>query len=409
VAASGAATQAATAESFTLKLPKSASWRTITLSGAVTGTLLTAAADQLSATGLTSWLKGGEMADSWGAAVNGNTASCTISIPGYTDGKMTVTCWPKDDRSRTAVIITIIVTDAIIDDFEVRPDFSDIPVVRGEGYLVASSNVATTVSFATNTIGNNGTVDQAADWSFTASPAAGVSVSGAASSGVVTIPANYVGTINLSAAAAQNAEKSVSFTLNVGGLKAVISSIDEPYGTFVAGGAEWRVLSKTMGAGGDGTGTDVMIISEHLLGSAAWSDATGNYTDSDICNTELKNLYQNEMQWAHIYAVKPDFGVDDEAATKSTGAAVGNEHVRGCFLLSKNDVFADGKFGFIDNAGGYTPDQKRVATETTWDGDAAGWWLRGWDQFVDQSGAPGNTGAASDLKGIRPAMLLNID
>jgi len=203
-------------------------------------------------------------------------------------------------------------------------------------------------------------------------------------------------------------------------------------GTFFIDGLWWRVLSKTMGPQGHGSGMDVLVLSEHVLnaGAVRWNQANahnGGYNASDVRNAALKNFYDNQAHWAHNYAVKPasshpgSWGGTSNANaefTVSTAELVkySENTLDGAFLLSVEDVFHGGaQFGFINGAGASPTRVGRALTASGTVGNPADWWLRSpvvtatTDAYrVAEQGNMGSAGA-NTLRGLRPAMLLRFE
>jgi hypothetical protein len=369
-----------------------------------------------------------------------NATAVTVTVPGTTDNKdITLTAASADDSGKTLTFKLHVASNVSVSTFEVAPNFDNKALAAT--YRVASSDVETILQFTSKTTTSVSSAISSAVWTAEASPtnvAANVSgdsntITGTTLSnvGTVNIPADYVGTITVTVKAGNDASKTASFTLNVNTLQNTVNacSAQDVVGypnindsLFIVGNKMWRVLSKTMSGSGHTGGTDILILSEHVLNyTAQWNTSnttSGGYIASNIRTVTLKDLYQNDLAWAHSYAVLPNRG--DSAwsqnnnettnLTKSTGTAVpttgGDAYLDGAFLLSYADMFT-GLYGFVNNSTEY--DTSRVVTGT---GAERWWWLRSpgaannpWE--VGRYG-DGMTDDASTLRGLRPALLLNL-
>jgi hypothetical protein len=323
--------------------------------------------------------------------------------------------------------------------FAVAPMFDTGGNISAEynTFNVASSNVATTLTFNARTTGTG--LKGAAIWSSVpAGMVTGATNTGSSAAlnniGTVNIPANHVGDIVVTVTAADCSTRVATFTLNVRSLANTVAAVNAPSGTFIAGDRVWRVLSKTMGATGHDSGTDILILQEHIVPgtNARWNptnSSAGGWNASEVRNVAVKNMYENSLQWAHSFTVKPGStnlplwdegtnGTNDTAhrteLTTSTGTAVGSDTLNGAFLLSYRD-FQQVNFGFTTSTGG-VPARGAVMLSTTNPGTLPstrqGFWMR---TSAGLGGADVTNVAAlsisrngSELTGIRPAMLLNL-
>jgi len=157
---------------------------------------------------------------------------------------------------------------------------------------------------------------------------------------------------------------------------------------FTGGDYEWIIISNTMGAGGHGTGTDLLVTTvQSLWFGARWNQlpnsTAGGYYASYVRNAFLNDFFADQ-EWAHGIAVQPGslggtgFGQAAEERsslnwdvpgefTTSTGqlATANNIGGNGAFLLSRTDA---------KNAAFFANDAGRQITYMG--GDAAHWWLR---------------------------------
>jgi|GEM_PF-2063681 len=316
-----------------------------------------------------------------------------------------------------------LVDSANVTNFTVNPNFCTVPTTNATVYNIASSDVEQTFDFTTATTGT-GTLIPTGNWTVDST---NISVAGAANAGTITIPANATaGTYNVTAAAAQNAGKAVSFKVVVNTLKATVAALSSPptvtgsgntthaASTFFAGGQEWRVLDNS-------DLSQVLILSEHVLNyTTQWNptnSTAGGYMASSI-RTTCTNLYNNDMGWAHSYAVLPNTDATWSATgsvttglTSCSGTPVPTSGVDGCFLLSYADMYTSGKYGFSAST---AADANRIGTQVTSPGIGAArdWWLRSpysstVAYFVIASGA-NNANNASNTSGLRPALYLNV-
>jgi len=213
--------------------------------------------------------------------------------------------------------------------------------------------------------------------------------------------------------AGQTAPFVVTATLPTGETATVTVTTTAPIGvggTFTQGGVEWVVVSTQMGPTGHGSGTDILVMSRHVLNvGTQWNPTNvtaGGYNASAI-RTALTNFY-NTQTWAHTLAREPGtthangtwnfaggtVGWNTEITTSPGVAASTN----GAFLLSYADVLA-----FFP-----TP-ASRVAQNTT--GGGAIWWLRSPNnatgaRSVGTNGGFFNNNASTTNRGFRPALIL---
>jgi hypothetical protein len=193
-----------------------------------------------------------------------------------------------------------------------------------------------------------------------------------------------------------------------------------------------------MGTGGHGTGTDHLILAEHTTNSTIkWNntDTTGitswtvsGYLGSLIRNTTLKTLYDNELGWAHNYALKPDtthaawtdnVGLLDGAnsgRTSSSGVLVKDSlnTFDGAFLLSSADLFySNNDFGWPSSISANAaregrmpigPSPNRYAPNLYWSRTTANSRMA---TMVNTNGERA-TYEVSTTRALRPAMLLRI-
>jgi len=328
---------------------------------------------------------------------------------------------------------------ANITSFEVKPRFCTLPVNNGSThYNIATAPTAQTYNFTTTTVGipePGDTIDTTAVWSVDSVAASlGFSVTGGPNTGTVTIPANApTGTYTVTAKAAQDLTKSVSFTIYVGSLAEVVDAVIMPPttsgagsgshedSTFFANGTEWRVIAKNSDL------SEVLILAEHVMGSAVmWNptnDTTGGYEASQIRNVDLADIYKYQLQWAHDYAMLPTINAGWTAVNNTTeistssGVLVkdrtdGGGYLDGCFLLSYNDLLQLG-YGFDPVAN--KTDNARIDVQITQPGvgTARAWWLRTPStgaavRYVQASGDASAGAGANFTAYLRPAMFLNL-
>jgi hypothetical protein len=207
------------------------------------------------------------------------------------------------------------------------------------------------------------------------------------------------------------------------------SAYDEA--VFYVNNEAWRVLSNRIGpqAAGHGTGSDYLIITEYAkLENSAWRNpASGNYNGSAI-RTAVSNLYNTSYrQWANGFALTPFTndatwtGTNNARfVTRSTNVRVPNtgSAMNGCFLLSHNEVFARGYYGWANRTGTTAANASYRRAGVLTDGTAVQLWLRS-SSSGRNARVIGTNGAAATLRksntaynsltpmAVRPAMLLS--
>jgi hypothetical protein len=263
-----------------------------------------------------------------------------------------------------------------------------------------------------------------------------------------------VGTITVTATAAQDSAKSFTFTLNVNTVaktvKAAPASGEIGVGYFLIDDIAWRVLAKRVGtaysAGGNsvGNGMDVLIlpVAADAFGKSQFhKENSGNYSGSDIRNFKLTSVFDS-LYWAHDYAIKPgeqhtpasimptgygDLGSSFTNSNNDGGISVSTNtfaidvpgHLDGCFLLSWNETYRMSQiYGWTGNGNNGGADRRRAANNV--DGTIARYFLRSTHEpnsYVDGvlfDGSGFYTGSASSgygktgTQGFRPAMILRL-
>ncbi|MCL2866113.1 MAG: DUF6273 domain-containing protein [Lachnospiraceae bacterium] len=249
-----------------------------------------------------------------------------------------------------------------------------------------------------------GTADPAENvtWSISDSPVpAGISID--AATGVLTVMSTSTATSVTVVASRVGGLESTEMTVNI------IPVVGQ---SFTAGGHEWVVLSNSMGPGGHGTGTDLLVTTRFvIMPNTRWNpthSTAGGYNASEMRNVILPDFY-NSQSWAHSLALSPgtdtvgswEVAPERTERTTSSGTPVVAGGLDGAFLLSEADVLQ-----FMPNG---TARQATLAN-----GSAALWWLRSPDtsthaMLVCMNGTlyNGAAGFTNDYRGIRPALLLS--
>jgi len=304
-------------------------------------------------------------------------------------------------------------------------------VADGSIINVVSAAAATTLDFTARTAGTSGIL-AAANWAVTGvAPGNLVATTNTAATtllntGTLTIPAGFTGNIGVAVTCGVDPTKVVSFTVYVDTLKNVVAATSAPVGKFIVGGKVWRVLSKNLGSGGN----EVLILAEYLQDyGTLWHshNNTGStwYQNSDIRNIYLKDYYENNLQWAHPYAVRPSTTPlawnaptnETTNVTSSSGVMAGSSGASdACFLLSYADL-GGGNWGFPS---GTAADAKRIAyvvgsavSATGTSGTARAWWLRSAQNnaqvwVIGSNGLMNSSTPNMANMAVRPALILDL-
>jgi hypothetical protein len=322
-----------------------------------------------------------------------------------------------------------------ISGFTVYPNFDANGAVAAN-YNVASSDVATVITFTARTAATGTGTVKAAVWTLTGESKTGgyagasATVAGDAATvtnggildnvGTITLPANYRGSFTIGVTNGNASSVTpASFTVTVDTLVNTVSATAAPSGKFIAGDKMWRVLAKNADV------SEVLILSEYLLNTTTtWShsgdgdNTTGGYAASGLRDT-ITATYQNQMQWAHSYAVKPVITAGWTAINNTTELSAGSGAKAGtgvfadvAFALSYADVLKTA-YGFssVDT----NSDAARAGKEITAPGTGTGnlWLLRTLNastaaRVVDSVGKANYGNLASTPYGLRPALYLNL-
>jgi hypothetical protein len=225
VSATGAATQAATRDSFPLDLVASTSTQTITLTGNIAG-------DNLTGNPIT-W--SGENKWSFSAGDTADAGTKTITIPASTVGSLVITATAKDNSAKT-LTITINVTHSgfTLDWCAYNTNYcitKDVPYAKinesaaGVNYDHGSiANTATTSRiFRARLFKGGTTVDAAATVNWSVEEESGSTgatwdestKTATGSTNFLNIPANYAGTISVKVSSDANPGYDVTFDIEV--------------------------------------------------------------------------------------------------------------------------------------------------------------------------------------------------
>ncbi|MDR0249366.1 MAG: DUF6273 domain-containing protein [Oscillospiraceae bacterium] len=289
---------------------------------------------------------------------------------------------------------------------QITPDYLDRPIVHNEVITnIVSSNVETAFTF------NYKTAPPYVDVPHVKAiyaPGCGMGGHGAESCehegeptdshGRVVIPPDYSGTVNVQVHSANDyTGYSENFTLTVTPLQQFINAIplNSHAATFIADSREWRVLNKTTDTNPRGGATDVLLLSERVLGESDYGGAA-----------EVLSALYDSLEWAHEYAMAPDAA--DSAPTYTTADPAG-----ACFLLSNAD-FLSAALGFgassSANAARQATNVRHIDSGFTF----THYWTRTHNgaALYAVAAATGaivnNMNAATANVGVRPALLLHI-
>ncbi|MCL2655132.1 MAG: DUF6273 domain-containing protein, partial [Coriobacteriia bacterium] len=231
----------------------------------------------------------------------------------------------------------------------------------------------------------------------------------------LTIPANYLGTIEVKVTATADPSKTTTFTIAVESLQGLAGPTAAVGSTFYADNVKWRVVATNQGAN-----NDTLIMSEYGLDYLAndhnmWNDTvttTGGYAASNL-KTVIDTMYAG---WSNLQrcAVLPDStqwtttGNLTEMST-STGALAGARTDGVAFALSYADV-TGGYFGDSDPA---APDQAGRGAVTDYNTVYRNYWLRtprnnaGSVWLVFNSGGLAAFNANTTGRSVRPALFIH--
>jgi hypothetical protein len=408
VEATGAATHAASDQSFQLNLTTSTTERSITLTGLVTGDNIT--------DNRTTWTPDGDDA-AWGNNGTGtlaNSTSYVVKIPAAASGTMTVIARPRVGSQILTVTINVMEFYAFQSESGQWLTLGTTAVnltspVNGATERYISLCASQSVDFSTTEGDNTVAVMPVFSQNNTGGTAGATSTTITANQNYkVTIPANYEGTVSYTLG---------GYTVIFHVTADVVPSNDVGVGeTFEADGYEWRVLNKN--------GGETLIIAEHLLYTAQFHTSYTNWDTAILWSgsslrTSLNGTFKNSLTTLGANIVQKTIYTRKgwNGSTYTDPISVTQDFI---FLLSEEDVFGTAYTGtpnFFYNTVANTilfPDaNSRKATVA--DGCTNGyWWLRSPRTAVGDValGKPDGWNGAYQLvtsasHAVRPALFVN--
>jgi hypothetical protein len=386
--------------------------------------------------------------------IDKNTPEREFQVQARSVYDSTVVSAPKTIKVNTVDVISFDIPSTAFASKTTSTSSALLPVDNKE-YRVASSDVATTFTLFTETVGSPATeVEHTPEVMFSNGELNATCSPGKA---VIAIPANYAGDLSVTVAAAQDyaLAKTHSFILHIHPVAETIQSMTIPSDTwnpntyndsiFIAGDWAWRLLNKNLLLNATNTSSnDALIMSMYSIGPSRYSatgssNTSGGYLNSYLHTSVLTPLYQSDprFEWAHSVAVEPfttgsgsinswTFVGDEQpttlakvtnSRTRSTGVLATQNSTVGTFLLSGGD-YCSSEYGWTNSmtVGGNQAtrqftrvDGTRIASSTR---GGAFWtrspWTSGTVQELGRNGGWGSTGLSNTdvLNDYMPAMII---